>query len=210
MTWPWPDHNGKDNPSDLWHLGHWLQFWQLRTWIHDNLCYLTIKSDTGQHSQFLRCFVVCLFVEACLLLPGESIPKVWALLAWGIASSEIWFLRFGLCLKLGRIVCFYLFVCLLAILFICLFYNLKVWSLLEAEEDAAGLKMKETLEQLHQSGWFVENKTIKNVRNLLKIKKKYMGKRFNENTNKHLSSCTKVGNLLKKLQQSKQFPWENT
>ena len=27
----------------------------------------------------------------------------------------------------------------------------KVWSLLEAEEDAAGLKMKETLEQLHQS-----------------------------------------------------------
>ena len=28
---------------------------QLRSWIHDNLCYLTIKSDTGQHSQFLRC-----------------------------------------------------------------------------------------------------------------------------------------------------------
>ena len=28
----------------------------LRTWFHDNLCYLTIKSDTGQHSQFLRCF----------------------------------------------------------------------------------------------------------------------------------------------------------
>ena len=23
--------------------------------IHDNLCYLTIKSDIGQHSQFLRC-----------------------------------------------------------------------------------------------------------------------------------------------------------
>ena len=36
-------------------LRHWLHFWQLRTWIHDNLCYLTIKSDTGQHSQFLRC-----------------------------------------------------------------------------------------------------------------------------------------------------------
>jgi hypothetical protein len=33
-----------------------LQFWQLRTWIHDNLCCLSIKSDTGQHSQFLRCF----------------------------------------------------------------------------------------------------------------------------------------------------------
>ena len=36
---------------------HWLQFWQLRTWIHDNLCYLTINCDTGQHSQFLRCFI---------------------------------------------------------------------------------------------------------------------------------------------------------
>ena len=28
-----------------------------RTWIHDNLCDLiTIKSDTGWHSRFLRCF----------------------------------------------------------------------------------------------------------------------------------------------------------
>ena len=34
-----------------------LQFWQLRTWIHDNLWYLSIKSDTGQHSQFLQCFI---------------------------------------------------------------------------------------------------------------------------------------------------------
>ena len=41
---------------DLWHLRHWLQYWQLRTWIHDNLCCLTINCDTGQHSQFLRCF----------------------------------------------------------------------------------------------------------------------------------------------------------
>ena len=51
-----PFDNWKDNPGDLWHLRHWLQFWQLRTWIHGNLCYLTIKSDTGQHSQFLQCF----------------------------------------------------------------------------------------------------------------------------------------------------------
>ena len=36
----------------LWFLRHWLQFWQLRTWIYDNLCDLTIKSDTGQHFQF--------------------------------------------------------------------------------------------------------------------------------------------------------------
>ena len=40
---------------DLWHLRHWLQFWQLWTWFHDNFCCLTIKSDTGQHSQFLWC-----------------------------------------------------------------------------------------------------------------------------------------------------------
>ena len=45
----------KSNPRDLWHLKHWLQFWQLRTWIHDNLCDLTINCDTGQHSQFLQC-----------------------------------------------------------------------------------------------------------------------------------------------------------
>ena len=48
--------NWKDNPGNLLHLRHWLQFWQLRTWIHDNLCYLTINCDTGQHSQFLRCY----------------------------------------------------------------------------------------------------------------------------------------------------------
>ena len=47
--------NDKNNPRDLCYLRHWLQFRQLRTWIHDNLCCLTIKSDTGQHSQFLRC-----------------------------------------------------------------------------------------------------------------------------------------------------------
>ena len=41
--------NLKDYPGDLWHLRHWLQFWQLRTWIHENLCYLTINCDTGQH-----------------------------------------------------------------------------------------------------------------------------------------------------------------
>ena len=45
----------RSDARDLWHLGHWLQFWQLGTWIHDDRCYLTIKSDTGQHSQFLQC-----------------------------------------------------------------------------------------------------------------------------------------------------------
>ena len=48
-------------------LRHWLQFWQLRTWIHDNLCDLTIKSDTGQHSQFLQCFFLlfAIFLLTC-------------------------------------------------------------------------------------------------------------------------------------------------
>ena len=45
-----------DNARELWHLRHWLQFCQLRTLIVDNICNLTFKSDTGQHSQFLRCF----------------------------------------------------------------------------------------------------------------------------------------------------------
>ena len=48
----------KSYPSDLWHLRHWLHFWQLRTWFLDNLCYLTIRSDTGQHLQFLRCLIL--------------------------------------------------------------------------------------------------------------------------------------------------------
>ena len=55
----------KSDPSDLWHLRHWLHFWQLRTWFLDNLCYLTIKSDTGQHSQFLRCFIFCVSLCIC-------------------------------------------------------------------------------------------------------------------------------------------------
>ena len=44
-----------DNPRDLWPEKLCFQFWQLRTWIHDNLCDLTIKSDTGLRSKSLRC-----------------------------------------------------------------------------------------------------------------------------------------------------------
>ena len=39
---------------EVWNCCH---FRQLRTWVHDNHCYLGIKSDTGQHSQFLRCLM---------------------------------------------------------------------------------------------------------------------------------------------------------
>ena len=46
--------NEKDDTRDFErNLKHWLRLWQLKTWIHDSLCYLTIKRDTGQHSQFL-------------------------------------------------------------------------------------------------------------------------------------------------------------
>ena len=52
----------------MWHLRHWSYCWQLRTTLSritlwsltinsDNLCYLTINCDTGQHSQFLRCLI---------------------------------------------------------------------------------------------------------------------------------------------------------
>ena len=43
--------------TETWQ-GVWncLHFRQSRTWLQDNHCDLTIKSDTGQHSQFLRCF----------------------------------------------------------------------------------------------------------------------------------------------------------
>ena len=50
-------HTYQPDLFSLWHLRHWLQFWQLRTWIHDNLCYPTIKSDSGQRSQFLQRFL---------------------------------------------------------------------------------------------------------------------------------------------------------
>ena len=58
---------------------HWLQFWQLRTWIHDNLCYLTIICDTGQHSQFLRCFITKSnsTFYAQIVNRAQQISKIW-------------------------------------------------------------------------------------------------------------------------------------
>ena len=69
--------NWKDNPGDLWHLRHWLQFWQLRTWIHDNLCYLTNNCDTGQHSQFLRCLQFKVILEGNILEIERSWERIW-------------------------------------------------------------------------------------------------------------------------------------
>ena len=67
------EHLQRD-PRDLWDLRHWLQFWQLRTWFHDNLCYQTIKSDTGQHSQFLRCLLLTRLPLALVPLAGSLQP----------------------------------------------------------------------------------------------------------------------------------------
>ena len=49
-----------------------LQYWKLRTWINDNLCYLTINCDTGQHSQFLRCLKVLSHYEGLRRIPWEQ------------------------------------------------------------------------------------------------------------------------------------------
>ena len=46
VTWP-------DQKKHLRHLRQWLQYWQLRTWINDNLCYPTVNCDIRQHSQLL-------------------------------------------------------------------------------------------------------------------------------------------------------------
>ena len=44
----------------------------MRTWIYDNLCYLTINCGTGQHSQFLQCFHSGFFLQNSLLCPTSE------------------------------------------------------------------------------------------------------------------------------------------
>ena len=65
----------------------------LRPCVYDNHCYLTIKSDTGQHLQFLRCLTKCsdlasrfatnkmfktpnIRIPCLLLLPRTTLTKV--------------------------------------------------------------------------------------------------------------------------------------
>ena len=63
MTWPKKFTKTKDKdilrtpPRDLWHFRHWLQFWQLRIWIHDNLCCLAINCDTFA--------ILAMFIDSC-------------------------------------------------------------------------------------------------------------------------------------------------
>ena len=68
----WKLLTGQDNKSnnrtmtktiwgtcDLWGTGYNSDNWlNLRTWIHDNLCAMTIRSETGQHSQFWQCLLL--------------------------------------------------------------------------------------------------------------------------------------------------------
>ena len=80
----------------LWYLRHcqchWLQFWQLRSWIHDNLCYLTIKSDTGRHRQFLRCF----FIMQVIFKTEESSETLPLNINWmELVYPKHWILWFG-------------------------------------------------------------------------------------------------------------------
>ena len=81
------------NPIDLWHLRHWLQFWQVKIWIHDNLYYLTIKSDPGQHSQFLRCLVFLLWNKSSSFFIGleTNLKVAWFVRPWLIWKSKFCF-----------------------------------------------------------------------------------------------------------------------
>ena len=57
------NNNAKDNPRDSWPL--WKLITILSTWVHDNHCDLTTKSEIGQHSQFMGCFQPTLIYYWC-------------------------------------------------------------------------------------------------------------------------------------------------
>ena len=71
-----------DNFGQFWQLVR--QSWRLDIWdtdynsdnwkpeYHDNLCYMTIKSDTGQHLQFLQCFR---YISISRTYPDESMGQ---------------------------------------------------------------------------------------------------------------------------------------
>ena len=69
------NNNDKDNLRYLWPLRHCIQFGQLRIWIHDNHCDLTIKSNTGQNSQMFTEAQWCWFNS--LLTFSETTTSGW-------------------------------------------------------------------------------------------------------------------------------------
>ena len=50
--------------------------------VNDNLCYLTINCDTGQHSQFLRCF-------SYELLHWREVLHIWSV-NWDPVENQVW------------------------------------------------------------------------------------------------------------------------
>ena len=74
---------------DLWHLRHQLQYWQLRTWNHDNLCSLTINCDTGQHSQFLRCLLMTCDKYQVYKTYRDMLKPASCMCNWLILSSRL-------------------------------------------------------------------------------------------------------------------------
>ena len=98
MTWPTKKQWQKQTQTQRqWHR-HWQrQFWWLRTWIHDNLCFLIIKSDTGQHSQFLRSFshltqVLLIIVSSSSRVTGRSTTgRTKICFMWLSRSSSLFF-----------------------------------------------------------------------------------------------------------------------
>ena len=76
----------QDDAGDLWHLIHLLQFWQLRTWIHDNFCYMTITSDSG------TAFAILVMFFAKTGLSGSSIWWCWLVFDFlGIIFHLFWY-----------------------------------------------------------------------------------------------------------------------
>ena len=98
MTWPTKKQWQKQTQTQRqWHR-HWQRkFWWLRTWIHDNLCFLIIKSDTGQHSQFLRSFshltqVLLIIVSSSSRVTGRSTTgRTKICFMWLSRSSSLFF-----------------------------------------------------------------------------------------------------------------------
>ena len=63
----------KSNPRDLWLVtcDIWDTDYNSDNWEPEFICDLTFKSDTGQHSQFLQCFIERLYVCTQERSPGS-------------------------------------------------------------------------------------------------------------------------------------------
>ena len=64
--------NCKDNFGDLWHVRHWLQFWQLRTWIRDNHFKFICEES------FFLTKLVDNFPRLCLFGSGHVFSSLWS------------------------------------------------------------------------------------------------------------------------------------